>query len=630
MRSTLKTRLLFSSLFAVLITVAVLVSISSYFIRNNALENTQHEIDQLANTFAEGIGLWMQDRKMAITSLKKTIEADPSVQITPYLLQAHNGMGFALTYFGDEQGNMYRQDPALNVANYDPRIRPWYMDAKAANAIVMTAPYVSATLKKQVVTIAEPVTVSGSLFGVAAANLTIDQLTDAVQRLQVPGKGYTIMVDKTGLIISHPKSQLNNEQLNKIDNSFTPSWLSQRANANTLEERELDGETQLIYVAAVPSTDWELVFVMNKDEIMSQATTLAWWMSAVGAGLLVIFGLVLVAIFKIQFKDLERVALALNDIAEGDGDLTVRIHTANSHDEIGILASGFNRFVERLHGMISRMHKIAGQLEYQAQGSSASATDNSQRIAVQQDEVTMVATAVTEMASATEEIASNAEHTAQTAQDAVGLSNHGQKQVMQSQQSIRNLANEVETAGRIISELNEHSQKINSILLTISGIAEQTNLLALNAAIEAARAGEQGRGFAVVADEVRVLSQRTHSSTQEIQAMIETLQQTAGKAVKSMTQSHDMAETSVADANSASESLLQISKAINEISDMASQIATAAEEQTSVTSEINRNTESIREVSENLSIEAQSSMVQAQELAHLAASLQQEVGRFKL
>lgn len=630
MRSTLKTRLLFSSLLAVFITVAVLVSISSYVIRNHAIGNTQGEIDQLANTFAEGIGLWMKDRKTAITSLKKTIEADPSVQITPYLLQAHNAMGFALTYFGDEQGNMYRQDPALNTANYDPRVRPWYMDAKAANSMVMTAPYVSATLKKQVVTIAEPVMVAGQLFGVAAANLTIDQLTDAVQRLEVPGNGYTLMVDNTGLIISHPNSKLNNQQLTNIDSDFTPTWLSQRANANTMEERELDGETQLVYVANVPSTDWALIFVMNKQEIMSQATTLAWWMSAVGAGLLVMFGLVLVAIFKMQFKDLERVALALNDIAEGDGDLTVRIHTANSHDEIGILASGFNRFVERLHGMISRMHNIAGQLEYQAKGSSASAADNSQRIAVQQDEVTMVATAVTEMASATEEIASNAEHTAQTAQNAVSLSNHGQKQVMQSQQSIRNLANEVDTAGRIISELNEHSQKINSILLTISGIAEQTNLLALNAAIEAARAGEQGRGFAVVADEVRVLSQRTHSSTQEIQAMIETLQQTAGKAVKSMTQSHDMAETSVADANSASESLLQISKAINEISDMASQIATAAEEQTSVTSEINRNTESIREVSENLSIEAQSAMVQSQELAHLAASLQQEVSRFKL
>ncbi|MGL4748389.1 MAG: methyl-accepting chemotaxis protein, partial [Shewanella sp.] len=443
MRSTLKTRLLFSSLFAVFITVAVLVSISSYVIRNHAIGNTQGEIDQLANTFAEGIGLWMQDRKTAITSLKKTVEADPNVQITPYLLQAHNAMGFALTYFGDEQGNMYRQDPALNTANYDPRERPWYMDAKAANAMVMTAPYVSATLKKQVVTIAEPVMVSGRLFGVAAANLTIDQLTDAVQRLEVPGKGYTLMVDTAGLIISHPNTQLNNQQLTKIDSHFTPSWLSQRANANTMEERELDGGTQLVYVAAVPSTDWALIFVMNKQEIMSQATSLAWWMSAVGVGLLLIFGLVLVAIFKMQFKDLERVALALNDIAEGDGDLTVRIDTANSHDEIGILASGFNRFVERLHGMISRMHNIAGQLEYQAKGSSASAADNSQRIEVQQDEVTMVATAVTEMASATEEIASNAEHTAQTAQNAVSLSNHGQKQVMQSQQSIRNLANEV-------------------------------------------------------------------------------------------------------------------------------------------------------------------------------------------
>ena len=145
MRSTLKTRLLLSSLMAVLITIAVLVSISSYFIRNNALENTQHEIDQLANTFAQGIGLWMQDRKTAITSLKKTIEAEPSVQVTPYLLQAHNTMGFALTYFGNEQGNMYRQDPSLNTANYDPRVRPWYMDAKAANAMIMTAPYVSTT-----------------------------------------------------------------------------------------------------------------------------------------------------------------------------------------------------------------------------------------------------------------------------------------------------------------------------------------------------------------------------------------------------------------------------------------------------------------------------------------------------
>ncbi|MEN0036071.1 MAG: methyl-accepting chemotaxis protein [Cellvibrio sp.] len=630
MRTTLKTRLLFSSLLAVLVTVIILVGLSTYFIRNHALTNTQHEIDQLATTFAGGIGQWMDDRKHAITSLKLTIEANPDVDVRPHLVQAQNAAQFGSTFFGDEQGVMNYQDPALNSANFDPRVRPWYKDAKAAGGIAITAPYISASLKKQVVTIAEPVMVSGQLFGVAAANLTIEQLTDAILKLKLPGNGYGIMVHKNGLIISHPDKTLNEKQITEIDNQFTVSWLAQTVSAAQLSEYELQGATKLVYATHVPGTDWSLIFIMDKQEIMAQATTLAWWMSLTGAALIILFGLILIGIFKLQFRDLERVAAALNNIAEGEGDLTVKIKTKNSHDEIGILASGFNRFVERLHGMISRMHNIAGELENQAKSSSASATQTSQRIEVQQDEVTMVATAVTEMATATEEIASNADHTAQTAQGAVSLSNNGHQQVLKSQESIRALANEVETAGGIISELNSHSQKINSILLTISGIAEQTNLLALNAAIEAARAGEQGRGFAVVADEVRVLSQRTHSSTQEIQGMIETLQQTAAKAVRSMSQSHQMAETSVLDANSASESLQKISQAIQDISDMAIQIATAAEEQTSVTSEINRNTESIRTVSENLSTEAQASKSQAQELARLAASLQQEVGRFRL
>lgn len=630
MQSTLKMRLLFSSLVAVLVTVITLVCITTYFIRHHALLDTQDKIDQLATTFATGIGQWMADRESSISSVKTAIETNPDADIRSRLLQAQNAVGFGSTFFGSEAGVMMYQDAALDNAKLDPRTRPWYIDAKAANSIAITAPYISSSLQKQVVTIAEPVKVSGQLYGVVAANLTIEQLTDAVQKLRVPGNGYGIMVHESGLVISHPDKAFNNKQLTDIDSRFSKSWLLQTMNSTSLAEFDLNGESKFVYSIAIPHTDWSLIFVMGKQEIMSQSTGLAWIMSAVGGALIILFGIILIAIFKLQFRDLERVAQALNDIAEGEGDLTVSIKTANQHDEIGKLASGFNRFVARLHGMISRMSNIAGQLEVQANSSSHSAMQTSQSIEVQQDEVTMVATAVTEMAAATEEIAGNADHTAQTAQNAVGLSEFGKQQVTKSQTSIRNLAQEVETASTIIGELNAHSQKINSILSTISGIAEQTNLLALNAAIEAARAGEQGRGFAVVADEVRVLSQRTHSSTQEIQAMIETLQQTASKAVRSMTQSHEMAETSVGDAYSASESLEKISQAINEISGMAMQIATAAEEQTSVTSEINRNTESIRMLSDNLSTEAQTAKTQAHELASLAASLKQEVGRFRL
>lgn len=199
-----------------------------------------------------------------------------------------------------------------------------------------------------------------------------------------------------------------------------------------------------------------------------------------------------------------------------------------------------------------------------------------------------------------------------------------------TQGSIQNLAQEVQVATDVIQELEAHGNSINTILSTIQGIAEQTNLLALNAAIEAARAGEQGRGFAVVADEVRVLSQRTHASTQEIQETIEMLQGTTAKAVGIMGDSRRLADTSVDDANAAAASLTQIHTAVERISDMATQIASAAEEQASVTTEITRNTEGIRDVSNELSVEAHQAAEQAAHLSELSHELEQEIQRFKL
>jgi methyl-accepting chemotaxis protein len=234
------------------------------------------------------------------------------------------------------------------------------------------------------------------------------------------------------------------------------------------------------------------------------------------------------------------------------------------------------------------------------------------------------------MASATQEIAGNAEFAANTAGDAVRLAVAGQSQVGQSQRSITGLAGEVSDASQTIHELDGHAQQISGILATISGIAEQTNLLALNAAIEAARAGEQGRGFAVVADEVRVLSRRTHDSTAEIQQMIEALQQTTRKAVGGMETSRQLAGTSVEDAEAANLSLGRINEAIGAISDMATQIAAAAEEQTSVTGEISRNTENIRHVSQALAAQAGEEAAQAAQLKSLTERLEQEIGRFRL
>lgn len=228
----------------------------------------------------------------------------------------------------------------------------------------------------------------------------------------------------------------------------------------------------------------------------------------IGLGILLVMALLTSWFVARQLNELGNIANALADIAEGDGDLTRRLDV-RSQDEVGLLADKFNKFVDRLHQMVKNVREVSVALTQGADHAAASATQASKRIRTQQDEITMVATAVTEMASATAEIASNAENTAKNATQSVQLGEDGFAQMQQSKQSIDQLAQELTGAVRIISELEVHANEISTILSTIRGIAEQTNLLALNAAIEAARAGEQGRGFAVVADEVRVLSQRT-------------------------------------------------------------------------------------------------------------------------
>lgn len=247
-----------------------------------------------------------------------------------------------------------------------------------------------------------------------------------------------------------------------------------------------------------------------------------------------------------------------------------------------------------MHLLVSNIHNYSTQLSSQADITSRHANENAHRIDHQQQEINMVATAVTEMSSATQEIASNAENTAREGAATVEISNQGEREVLNSQESILSLASDISDATSVIQELEMHAQEISGILSTIQEIAEQTNLLALNAAIEAARAGEQGRGFAVVADEVRVLSQRTHDATGEINRNIDTLQSTTQRAVSSMQISQNNAEKAVTDARIASESLQRITQSANMINDMASQIAAAAEEQSLVTEEITRNTNEVK------------------------------------
>lgn len=608
-----------------------MATVLTWLSANQLFEQTRSGIytraESVSEAASEGIKNWIDIRRDIASAFN---DFSQESDVVPYLKQARIAGGFDDIFLGTPEGGMYRSHPERNRAGYDPRQRPWYQEANAAGKQIITTAYTDAITKALLVTIAEPVRKNGQFVGVVGADVLIDQLVSDVISLDVGDNAYAMLIDATdGTFLAHPNSALSLKSVSELSNDISMSTIENAVRTGSIEVINESGKEKLLYFTKVPDTNWIFAIQMDRaTEEASHSTLLTQLITTA-----VIITLVVIALVSwlvgFLFRDLNRVSLALEEIASGEGDLTQRLEP-KSDDEIGQLAENFNRFVGNMHTMVLKLSEVSASLANQARQTASQAEERSARIQMQQDEINMVATAVNEMAAATQEIAGNADHTAQNSSEAVGACEHGTGQVTQTQNSIQNLAQEVQVATNVIIELEEHGNSINAILSNIQGIAEQTNLLALNAAIEAARAGEQGRGFAVVADEVRVLSQRTHGSTQEIQQTIELLQGTTGKAVSIMNDSRSLAETSVDDANSAAASLTQIHAAVERISDMATQIASAAEEQASVTSEITRNTEGIRDVSNELAGEAHQAAEQAAQLSELSHELENEISRFKL
>lgn len=459
--------------------------------------------------------------------------------------------------------------------------------------------------------------VNGQRAALGGVGRSLGGITDLVKRYKIGQSGVLYLADPNGVIQIHPDSS-------KIGQKIQPEQF-----VNNLVHTKIDGEEYIKSAVPIESIDWYLVAEIPEQELY-QAIDDAVFDNLLFGIAIALSGLFIVNILANQlFKPIEAITTAVTNLTEKDGDLTARV-SYTEQNEIGELAAKINLFLEQLHNMFKQV-SIASDNVKNLSEHVAEHTAHSHELAVKQSASTeAVATAVNELDASTVEISNNAGLASSSASEVVKASEHGSDFVAGTIDEMEQLKQNISSSVVSVNELSQEIQSITSVLEVIRGISEQTNLLALNAAIEAARAGEQGRGFAVVADEVRTLAQRTAESTEEINDMIASLNSKASSAVTTIEAgNHSTEQTSVKLAQAA-QTFSQIGQDIQALTEMNMQVANATQEQSLATSEISQNIVIISDTSAETKTEMEQTSDLCRELDNQSKSLAGLINKFTL
>ncbi|WP_010444038.1 methyl-accepting chemotaxis protein [Vibrio rotiferianus] len=626
MRSSIKLKIQIAIAVIIAIVSGVQAWVSVNQLRDETTSTLSREMENISASTNRYISDWLAIRSEMMLANEDVI-LDSTDADREMLLTKRAGQ-FLSVYAGFSDGSIAYGDKTESwPADYDPRTRPWYKDAMAKSGLIITEPYQDFD-GSIVVSFAKAFNQGKQ--GVLAADLAVTDIIDEVLNIQLDNDGFAFLVDGKNNIVAYQDAKLSQKPLTTLNpelSAASMNKLSQDAQLATISWPN-QGE-KLIYVAKVPNTDWSLGIVEDKQMAYASVSEQVTFTAIASIVLYLIIAAISTYVITRLLKPLQTLSTALEELSQGEGDLTQRIKIERM-DEIGELATHVNQFLAQMQTMLKGIVENSELLSAQANQANELSAMAAGRVEHQQNDVNQIATAIHEMSATAAEVASHAELTASASQNSASACQDGQNVIQKNREAIVELAEQVSDAASVISELEANTQSINQILSTIQGIAEQTNLLALNAAIEAARAGEQGRGFAVVADEVRVLSQRTHGSTEEIRTMIETLQGNTKLAVNSMQTSTSLADTSVDYAQQAHDSLTSITNSITEINDMAMQIASAAEEQRAVSEDISRNTQGIKDDADMIAEQSLKSSEGARQMFDTANTMRENISRFKV
>lgn len=647
---TIRFRFLILLVSAVVLPVALVAFMAAHEFRSNAVEsfkqNSLSEIEKIDQTFSLYLGGLAEDVKFLANSVPiKALDdsvtnyksanmppmnalANTEVEANAYRLlesfgETHKDLTYV--YLGlDSSG--YIQWPQEDMSAYDPTVRPWYASAKSnMNNPVRTPAYRDFTSGAPILGYTHTFKAVDGLVGAVGIDVTLSKLTNMVNAIKFGEEGYLILVEETGRVLADSAKPDNNfKDMASINEEYQTLAL-----AEEFTQVELAGRKWFASVYTSPAIGWKFIGLKPVSEVFSATNALEISMLIISVVLVSVFVFLGYWMTGIITKPMQRVTAGMDEVAQGEGDLTRRMRI-KSNDETGLMAQAFNQFISIVHTLVTEIRDSAVGVKEQADQTKALSKRVGSIADHQVKAIEQVSTAFNEMVATSNEVAKNCGETATAADESQKHVEQGQRFIEGTAGSVDKLVTVINDSNQAMGELVDQSANITSILDTIRGIAEQTNLLALNAAIEAARAGEQGRGFAVVADEVRTLAGKTAESTEEIDTLLSNLtnqtQNVSGKLASSIEHSRETVEAT----ENTRKVFESIQSSVSTIRDMTTQIAAAAEEQYQVGEEIQRNIISINEGAVNANESADHLKQNSISLGKLSTELSGLVSRFKL
>ena len=597
-------------------------------LRSQLLDGVERDARSATTGYAFAVATWLEARTGMIASLRPVVGRPEAAEY--YARYAEAG-GFDLVYAGSPDKRMVFSKPQKVPEGYDPTQRPWYQGAEAAgpNKVFVSKPYVDAFTGALIMSLSSVVQENGKTRGVVANDMSIAQVVKEILSVRLPGEGFAFILHKDGTVLVHPNKDAVLKPVTSIIAELTPERIARAASDGRMFTAvRADGE-RFMLLSPVKDSDWILGVSLSKEIVLQPLQRLL--LTLAGALLVVVLIAAALAgtITRTMLAGLRQIRDRMQDIAKGGGDLSVRLQIS-SDDEIGQTARAFNHFLEQLGGMFGSLRDEANRLAEGVQRLNA-VIDTIASESMQLSETASAnAAAIEEITVAVSHIADNAHDVDRMMRDTEELSRQSVSDVVGVARDAESSGRQVEDLAEILNSLDSRSQEISGIVNVIKGIADQTNLLALNAAIEAARAGEQGRGFAVVADEVRKLAESTAKATIEIAQMIESVRAQTAQAGTSMTTTVGTVRRGVDLSRAAAERIAEIEQKIQLAVERVGDIALSTNEQKGATTSMAQSTEQInnRVMSEDEAL--QLARRELTQLAERAGKTRELLSGFKL